>query len=108
MAGVDSHNTLGVPMPFLRSLARSLGRDHDLALSLWASGIHEARILAALVDWALRSIGKRTSRLNEAAVATAREILASPDRASRWVASDALKELTSEAAQQRLRGRGDV
>lgn len=57
------------------------------------------------VNWALRSIGKRTPRLNEAAVATAREILASPDRSSRWVASDTLKELTSEAAQQRLRGR---
>ena len=37
-------------MPFLRGLARQIGRDHPLALELWASGVHEARILAALVD----------------------------------------------------------
>jgi len=48
--GISARNTLGVPMPALRSLARQLGRDHGLALELWASGIHEARILAALVD----------------------------------------------------------
>jgi 3-methyladenine DNA glycosylase AlkD len=34
----------------LRRLARGLGRDHDLAADLWASGIHEARILASIVD----------------------------------------------------------
>src|SRR5204862_1849654 len=40
----------GISMPKLRTIARRDGRDHRLALALWASGIHEARILAALVD----------------------------------------------------------
>ncbi len=47
--GINPSSTLGVSMPKVRSLARGL-RDHDLAQELWASGIHEARILAALVD----------------------------------------------------------
>jgi len=48
--GISSKNTLGVSMPTLRGMAKRIGRDHHLALSLWDSGIHEARILAALVD----------------------------------------------------------
>ncbi len=47
--GINPENTLGISMPFLRGLAKEIGRDHELALELWASGIHEARILAALV-----------------------------------------------------------
>lgn len=43
-------NALGVSMPPLRAFARKLGRDHGLALELWASGVHEARILASMVD----------------------------------------------------------
>lgn len=48
--GISSKNTLGVPMPELRKLGKQIGKDHALALKLWGSGIHEARILAALVD----------------------------------------------------------
>jgi 3-methyladenine DNA glycosylase AlkD len=48
--GISSKNTLGVSIPRLRSMAKRIGTDHALALELWASGIHEARILAALVD----------------------------------------------------------
>lgn len=48
--GISSHNTLGVPMPVLRRLARQIGKDHDLARDLWGSEVHEARILAALID----------------------------------------------------------
>ena len=40
---------LGVSVNDLRKLAKGL-RDHELALSLWQTDIHEARILAALVD----------------------------------------------------------
>ena len=42
--------TLGVPMPILRKMAKEIGRRHDLADELWRSAIHEARILAALID----------------------------------------------------------
>lgn len=48
--GINPAHTLGVSMPVVRSLARRTGKDHALAAELWASGIHEARILAALVD----------------------------------------------------------
>jgi 3-methyladenine DNA glycosylase AlkD len=47
--GISANNTLGVSIPNIRSLARGR-RDHQLALDLWATGIHEARILAAFVD----------------------------------------------------------
>lgn len=199
--GISSVNTLGVNIPTIRAIAKRTGHDHDLALALWDSGIHEARILAAMVDepakvsrrqmdrwatdfdswdvvdgccgtlfdktphayvkamqwstsrreyvkragfvlmtqlavhdkrapdeamlgflpaivresgdernfvkkavnWALRQIGKRNGRLNAAAIAAAREILALDTRAGRWIARDALRELTSDAVQRRLK-----
>jgi 3-methyladenine DNA glycosylase AlkD len=48
--GINPKNTLGLSMPFLRQTAKRIGTDHALAARLWRSGIHEARILAALVD----------------------------------------------------------
>jgi 3-methyladenine DNA glycosylase AlkD len=198
--GINPKNTLGVSIPTLRRIARSIGHDHELALRLWESGIHEARILAAMIDipnrvherqmeswvkdfdswdvcdqccsnlfdktrharrkaiewssrqeeyvkragfalmatlavhdksapdrdfirflqaieqrsddernivkksvnWALRQIGKRNQRLNQAAISTAKEIQRRDSRASKWIASDALRELRSLEAQRRL------
>ncbi|MBI4201939.1 MAG: DNA alkylation repair protein [Chloroflexi bacterium] len=48
--GLSSRNTLGVSVNTLRRLAREIGRNHPLALELWDSAIHEARILAAIID----------------------------------------------------------
>jgi 3-methyladenine DNA glycosylase AlkD len=48
--GINPERALGVRIPELRRLARDLGQDHRLALSLWATGVHEARILASMVD----------------------------------------------------------
>lgn len=48
--GINPSGTLGVPMPALRQLARRYKKQHELALELWRSGIHEARILAGLID----------------------------------------------------------
>jgi len=48
--GINPHNTLGVSMPVLRALAKQTGKNHGLALKLWQSGVHEARILACLID----------------------------------------------------------
>jgi 3-methyladenine DNA glycosylase AlkD len=48
--GISSKNTLGVSIPTIRGLAKKLGKDHALALALWESGIHEARLLAPMVD----------------------------------------------------------
>ena len=47
--GINSKGTLGISIPTLRRLAREIGRDHELALRLWKSGFHEARILAGFV-----------------------------------------------------------
>jgi 3-methyladenine DNA glycosylase AlkD len=192
-----------VSAPVRHALARRIGRDHDLALRLWASAIHPARILATLVDepkkvteaqmeawvrdfaswdvcdacccylfdrvpwsyakavewsarpeeyvkragfalmaylavhdkvqsgetfqswlpiilreatdsrhfvkkavnWALRQIGKRNLALNEAAIATARDVRALDSSTARWIAADALWELTGPAVQGRLRAK---
>lgn len=48
--GINPANTLGVSIPALRKLAKELGHDRTLAQGLWASGVHEARILAAFLD----------------------------------------------------------
>ncbi len=202
--GINPKNTYGISIPDLRRIAKELGRNHVLALQLWRSGIHEARILASMIDdpqkvtspqmerwvgdfdswdvcdqccsnlfdktalasrkavewssrkeefvkraafalmaalaahdktaddaqfkrflkiisvqsndernfvkkavnWALRQIGKRNSDLNKAAIATANKIQQHPSKAARWIASDALRELTSQAVQQRLNKQG--
>jgi 3-methyladenine DNA glycosylase AlkD len=199
--GISTQNTLGVSVPALRRMAREIGRDHLLAQRLWSSGVHEARILASMVDdprmvteqqmeawaadfdswdvcdqccgnlfdktefayrkavewaardeefvkragfalvawlafhdkrapdeafleflpvikresvdgrnyvkkavnWALRHIGKRNAALNIMAIQTAKEIQATGSKPARWIASDALRELTSGKVQERLR-----
>ena len=198
--GINPENTYGVSIPHLRKMAREIGKNHELAQELWASGIHEARILASMVDkpemvdevqmeswvkdfnswdvcdlccsnlfdktkvayrkaeawsrreeefvkragfvvmaalsvhdkmatdeemlkflplikrestdnrnfvkkavnWALRQIGKRNLNLNKIAIETAREIQQIDSRSARWIAADAIRELTSEAVQNRL------
>lgn len=198
--GINPKGTLGVSIYDLRPLAREIGRDHRLAQRLWASEIHEARILASYIDdpervsaaqierwvkdfdswdvcdqvtelfartrfarqkiqawakrdeefvrraafamiaelawhdkeaadaafepyltlikqaatddrnfvkkavnWALRNIGKRNRRLNRRAIAVARALSRLESRAARWIAADALRELTGAKVQQRLR-----
>lgn len=198
--GMTVDNRLGVSIPELRKLARRAGKNHELALGLWQTGLAEARILASMVDdprlltdvqmedwvkdfdswdvcdqvcmnlfdksplawrkvgewasreeefvrraafsliaclawhdkkaedgafikflpiiagaaadernfvkkavnWALRHIGKRNKRLNEAAIAAAREIGRLDSKSARWIAADAIRELESEAVQKRL------
>jgi 3-methyladenine DNA glycosylase AlkD len=199
--GITPDNTLGVSIPALRKMAKEIGKDHDLAQQFWSSGIHEARILAGMVDdpgevtaeqmelwaadfdswdvcdqvcsnlfdktrfayqkahewscreeefvkragfvlmaalsvhdkkagddnfldflplikkgapdernfvkkamnWALRQIGKRNMYLNRAAILTANDIQKIDSKAAKWIASDALRELTDEKIQIRLR-----
>jgi len=199
--GINAERALGIRVPKLRAIGRSVGKDHDLAAELWASGIHEARLLACFVDdptlvteaqmeawaaefdswdlvdqccgnlfdrtpfaydkaaewagreeefvkragfammaelavhdkeapddrfetflpliereapdrrtfvrkavnWALREIGKRNTALHAAAIACGERVLASGVRSARWVASDAMRELRSDAVRTRLR-----
>ncbi len=54
------------------------------------------------VNWALRQIGKRNINLNKKAIKAAEEIQKTDSKSARWIASDAIRELTSEAVQKRL------
>jgi len=201
--GINPAKIYGVSIPNLRSIAKEIGTDHELALDLWNSGIHEARIIAGMiadpdrtterladswvkdfdswdvcdqccmnllrytgfayskavewsssdkeyvkragfvmmaclavgdkkagdekflaflpiikkeagdsrnyvqkaVNWALRQIGKRDAALNRKAIETAEEIQNMTVRSAKWIASDALRELKSEAVQTRLKAK---
>jgi 3-methyladenine DNA glycosylase AlkD len=200
--GINTDAAYGVSIPNLRKIARKTGKNRALAEALWASGIHEARILAGMiyppenitdkqmemwasdfnswdlcdqccnnlfrkaenarrksvewsardeefvkragfvlmaclavhdkqatdsefvkflpvikreavdqrnfvkkaVNWALRQIGKRNVRLNQAAKATANEIKEMDSASAKWIAADAIRELTSKAVRNRLEG----
>ena len=198
--GINATNTYGVSIPVLRKMAKQIGKNHLLAEKLWNSGIHEARILAPLIDppetvterqmetwvkdfdswdvcdqccsnlfdktkfahkkalegsnrreafvkragfvlmatlavhdketdnqkflrflpvikreatdernfvkkavnWALRQIGKRNSALNKIAIQTAKQIEKMDSKSARWIASDAIRELTHRAIQKKF------
>lgn len=58
--GINSEKTFGITIPVLRKMAKEISKDpafakapadrHTLALELWESGYHEARILASMID----------------------------------------------------------
>ena len=48
--GINPEKNLGISIPDLRKAAKEIGRDHELALDLWETGIHDARILAGMID----------------------------------------------------------
>ncbi|MFC2012990.1 DNA alkylation repair protein [Chloroflexota bacterium] len=202
--GINPGNAFGISVPNLRAIAKEAGKDHALAQQLWASGIHEAKILAGMIDdpkmvteeqmeswvkdfdswdvcdqccmnlfdktslaygkavewsakeeefikraglammaclawhdktadnkqfepffpimkreatdnrnfvkkavnWALRQVGKRNFALNKEAIATAREIRKIDAKSAKWIAADAIRELTGQAVQDRLQNKG--
>jgi 3-methyladenine DNA glycosylase AlkD len=54
------------------------------------------------VNWALRQTGKRNAALNAAAIETAHEVQCMGSKPGRWIASDALRELTSDKVREKL------
>ncbi len=48
--GIDSSRAFGIKLPFLRSIAKPYRKDHMLALRLWESGYHEARLMAIFIE----------------------------------------------------------
>lgn len=48
--GIPTEHALGIRMPLLRQIAKTYRKQHDLALEMWDAQIHEARLLATLVD----------------------------------------------------------
>ena len=47
--GMAVEQRLGVSVPDMRKLAKEIGKDHNLALDLWRTGISEARIVASMI-----------------------------------------------------------
>ncbi len=47
--GISGRNMLGVSIYDIRKIAKSI-HDHDLALALWDTEIHDARLMACFVD----------------------------------------------------------
>ncbi len=48
--GINPEFALGISMPFLRNLGKQIGRNHELAIKMWKTKIHEARILSTIID----------------------------------------------------------
>ena len=72
-------------------------------LPLIEAGAHDDRnFVKKAVNWALRSIGKRSQALNRAAIASAKRLALSEEASCRWVGKDALRELSSPKVQTRL------
>ena len=82
---------------FLRALAR-----------VRAEATDPRRYVRKGVNWALRQIGKRNAALRLHAIRAARAVRRVDAPSARWIASDALRELTRRSARpgrSRLRGR---
>ncbi|MCE5270274.1 DNA alkylation repair protein, partial [bacterium] len=78
-------------LPLLEAVEREAGDSRNL--------------VKKAVNWALRQIGKRNLGLNSQAIAAAHRIASQGGAAARWVAHDALRELTGRAVQERLGSR---
>lgn len=48
-AGVNVTNAYGVPLAAIKELSKALRKNHTLALELWETEVHEARILATFI-----------------------------------------------------------
>jgi 3-methyladenine DNA glycosylase AlkD len=48
--GIKPLNNYGITVSKLREIAKKIGKNHDLAIQLWDTGIRDARILAALIE----------------------------------------------------------
>jgi len=48
--GVRPKKILGISITKLMEIEKRTGKNHDLAIELWRTGIHDARLLACLID----------------------------------------------------------
>ena len=64
--------------------------------------IDERNFVKKAVNWALRQIGKRNLSLNKSAIKTAKEIQNIESKSAKWIATDALRELTSQSIFKKL------
>ena len=115
--GINTDTALGLSIPDLRRTGFALiaalavhdkpaGDDRFLALlpKIEAAAADDRNFVKKAVNWALRQIGKRNAALNRAAIACAEGLIARPERSARWIGRDALRELSSDKVQRRLKG----
>lgn len=84
--GIEIGAALGISNAVLRPLARQLKRNHERAQALWATGIREARLLAAFTD--------------EPRKVTAAQARAWADDFRSWEIVDTVSDLFSDAGLQ--------
>jgi 3-methyladenine DNA glycosylase AlkD len=60
--GITAKKAFGVPAPVLRELAKRIGKDQELSLQLWKTGVLEARLLAALIGEPERTTRRQMDR----------------------------------------------
>ena len=68
-----------------------------------SESIDERNFVKKAVNWALRQIGKRNLELNKEVVRLANEIQKLDSKSARWIANDAIRELTSQSVLNRLK-----
>jgi len=94
LASVALHDKKEADAPFVRSL------------ELIENGAGDDRnFVKKAVSWALRAVGRRNNTLNAGAVALAKRLAESSERAPRWVGKDALRELTGPVVRRQLAAR---
>ena len=47
--GINAGNSFGLTTPQMRMMAKKIGKNHELALQLWKTGIHEAKHIAIFI-----------------------------------------------------------
>lgn len=60
--GIHAKKIYGLSIPMLRKMARSIGKDHELALMLWDQESREGRILASMIEEVNRVAGEQLER----------------------------------------------
>jgi 3-methyladenine DNA glycosylase AlkD len=75
----------------------------DLFAVFARAATDERNSVKKAASWALRNIGKRNLKLNEKAINEANRIRLLNSKSARWIASDVIRELESEAVQKRLK-----
>ena len=65
--------------------------------------IDERNFVRKAVNWSLRQIGKRNKYLNKQALKLAKEIQALDSKSAKWIAADAIRELSNPKILSRLK-----
>jgi len=68
----------------------------------------ERNFVRKAINWAIRQIGKRNMRLCNQAIKLSEDIMKKGDKSSRWIASDALRELKKYKSEGKIKRVGKL